>query len=140
MHIIWFYISLANTNPQPPLYSDMITSASPSDADVNNDPEYVRVYSLPLFFARLFRNCAYLEYTSRGKLPEPPAIGVYQASKGDVGELCCPCFFRTESASSDDSGDMNKDKGTISSPSSNVINRSYESMNDESLSVQDDMA
>lgn len=106
-----------------------------SEADVNNDPEYVRVYSLPLFFARLFRNCSYLEYTSRGKFPDPPANG-YQASKGDVGELCCPCFFGT-SKSCDDAGDMNKeaDEGSISSPGSNVINRNYESMN-----VQDDMA
>lgn len=57
-----------------------------------------------------------------------------------MGELCCPCLFPTESASSEDSGDTNKDKESISSPSSNVINRAYESMNDESMNVQDDMA
>ena len=65
-----------------------------SKADVNNDPEYVEVYSLPLFFAKTFRNCAYLEYTSRGKMPNPPENGVYQASRGDLGDLCCPCLFR----------------------------------------------
>lgn len=45
------------------------------DVDVNNDPEYVRVYSLPLFLAKLFHNCDYLEYASIGKLPDPPLNG-----------------------------------------------------------------
>jgi len=67
-----------------------------SRADINNDPEYVQVYSLPLFFAKIFRNCGYLEYTSRGKMPDPPENGVYQASRGDLGDLCCPCLFRGE--------------------------------------------
>ena len=60
-------------------------------ADVNNDPEYVEVYSLPLFFAKLFKNFSYLEYPSLGHMPDPPANG-YQPGRADVGELCCPCF------------------------------------------------
>jgi len=64
-----------------------------SKADINNDPEYVAVYSLPICFAKMFRNCGYLEYTSRGEMPAPPANG-FQGSRGDIGDLCCPCFFR----------------------------------------------
>jgi hypothetical protein len=60
-------------------------------ADVNNDPEYVEVYSLPLFFAKTFKNFAYLEYPALGRMPDPPVDG-YKAGRSDVGELCCPCF------------------------------------------------
>uniref|UniRef100_A0A6S8I3C4 Uncharacterized protein n=1 Tax=Amphora coffeiformis TaxID=265554 RepID=A0A6S8I3C4_9STRA len=59
--------------------------------DVNNDPEYVEVYSLPLFFAKTFKNFSYLEYMALGRMPDPPANG-YQPGRADVGELCCPCF------------------------------------------------
>jgi nucleobase transporter 1/2 len=62
------------------------------DADVNNDPEYVEVYSLPLCLARTFRNCSYLEYTAHGKMPAPPVNG-YQAGRGDIGDMCCPCIM-----------------------------------------------
>jgi hypothetical protein len=62
------------------------------DADVNNDPEYVEVYSLPLFFAKIFRNCSYLEYAAHGKMPAPPVNG-YQAGRGDIGDMCCPCLM-----------------------------------------------
>ena len=98
-----------------------------SEADINNDPEYIRVYSLPLFFAKIFRNCSYLEYTSRGKLPDPPANGKYQASKGDVGELCCPCFEGNDSDENDENNDADVESNN-SPPGSNVIVRTYESI------------
>jgi nucleobase transporter 1/2 len=60
--------------------------------DVNNEPEYVRVYSLPLCFAKLFRNCGYLEFPALGRLPDPPRDG-HQSGRGDAGELFCPCFY-----------------------------------------------
>jgi nucleobase transporter 1/2 len=62
-----------------------------SKVDVNNDPEYVQVYSLPLCFARTFRNCDYLEYIALGRMPAPPAKG-YKPGRGDIGDLCCPCL------------------------------------------------
>lgn len=49
-------------------------------ADINNDPEYVKVYSLPLALAKIFRNCNYLEYASLGRLPPTPKNG-YQVRK-----------------------------------------------------------
>lgn len=52
-------------------------------ADVNNDPEYVKVYSLPLFLAKLFGNCSYLEFVSLGHLPNPPKEG-YEPGRGDA--------------------------------------------------------
>lgn len=61
--------------------------------DVNNEPEYVQVYSLPIGLAGLFRNCGYLEYPALGRLPDPPRDG-YRSGRGDVGELCCPCLYR----------------------------------------------
>lgn len=61
---------------------------STQPADVNNDPEYVEVYSLPLFFANLFKNFSYLEYPALGRMPDPPANG-YQPGRADLGELCC---------------------------------------------------
>ncbi|KAL7554156.1 hypothetical protein ACHAWF_017557 [Thalassiosira exigua] len=69
--------------------------AKASEADVNNDDEYVKVYSLPLCLARVFKNCTYLEYTSRGKMPPPPVNG-YQHGSGDLGDLCCPCIFQSD--------------------------------------------
>ena len=65
-----------------------------ANADIYNDKEYIETYSLPLFFAKAFRNCGYLEYLSRSEMPRPPADGQYHQSRGDVGELCCPCLFR----------------------------------------------
>jgi nucleobase transporter 1/2 len=62
------------------------------DADVNNDPEYVQVYSLPFCFAKMFRNCSYLEYAAQGKMPAPPVHG-YQAGRGDICDMCCPCIM-----------------------------------------------
>jgi solute carrier family 23 (nucleobase transporter), member 1 len=60
--------------------------------DVNNDPEYVEVYSLPICLARLFRNCGYLEYPSLRRFPNEPVNG-YVSSGADLGDLCCPCWF-----------------------------------------------
>jgi solute carrier family 23 (nucleobase transporter), member 1 len=74
------------------------------DADVNNDPEYIAVYSLPLVFARLFRNCGYLEYASRGAFPPEPLNG-YQSGRGDLGDLCCPCFMTTRPDHAGDADD-----------------------------------
>jgi nucleobase transporter 1/2 len=83
---------LDNTIPGTPKERGLLAWAHVRDADVNNDPEYVKVYSLPLFFAKLFKNCGYLEYVSRGRMPNPPANG-YQPGHGDIGELCCGgCF------------------------------------------------
>jgi len=87
-------------------------------ADVNNDPEYVEVYSLPLFFAKTFRNCAYLEYTSRGKMPNPPENGVYQPSRGDLGDLCCPCLFRGDL---DEEGNENNEESEKVEPGDSPI-------------------
>lgn len=61
--------------------------------DVNNDPEYVEVYSLPIGLAKIFRNCNYLEYPALGRMPDPPVNG-YVSSGADLGDLCCPSFFR----------------------------------------------
>ena len=58
-------------------------------ADIHNDPEYIETYSLPIFFAKLFRNCGYLEYTSQGHFPDPPEND-FQPGRGGVGDLCCP--------------------------------------------------
>mmetsp|Transcript_21634 Transcript_21634/g.34805 ORF Transcript_21634/g.34805 Transcript_21634/m.34805 type:complete len:556 (+) Transcript_21634:3-1670(+) len=61
--------------------------------DVNNDPEYVEVYSLPIGLAKLFRNCGYLEYPALGHFPAEPKDG-YVSSGADLGDLCCPCWFK----------------------------------------------
>mmetsp|Transcript_28787 Transcript_28787/g.69724 ORF Transcript_28787/g.69724 Transcript_28787/m.69724 type:complete len:579 (-) Transcript_28787:148-1884(-) len=61
--------------------------------DVNNDPEYVEVYSLPIGLAKLFRNCGYLEYPALGHFPAEPENG-YTSSGADLGDLCCPCWCR----------------------------------------------
>lgn len=58
--------------------------------DINNDPEYVEVYSLPLFLNKVFRNCGYLEYPALGHFPAEPENG-YQPGGADVGQLC-PCW------------------------------------------------
>lgn len=62
--------------------------------DVNNDPEYVEVYSLPIGLAKIFRNCGYLEYPALGRMPDPPVNG-YVSSGADLGDLCCPCWCGT---------------------------------------------
>jgi Permease family len=59
-----------------------------NNADINNDTEYVEVYSLPLFFAKVFHNCGYLDAVGTGRMPIPPANG-YQAGRGDICEVCC---------------------------------------------------
>jgi hypothetical protein len=61
---------------------------------VNNDPEYVEVYSLPIGLAKVFRNCAYLEYPALGRMPDPPVNG-FVSSGADLGDLCCPCWCGT---------------------------------------------
>ena len=97
-----------------------------SNADLNNDPEYIDVYSLPLFFARMTRNCVYLEYTSRGKMPPPPENGKYQASRGDLGDLCCPCMFRDDMGD-DEGGHDSRESEEIgvpnNSPTGNKMDR-----------------
>lgn len=60
-------------------------------AKTSNDPEYIKVYSLPLCLAKAFRNCSYLEYASQGRMPDAPDGG-YRPGSGDIGELCCPCI------------------------------------------------
>jgi len=70
-------------------------------ADVNNDPEYVRVYSLPLFLARVFRNCSYLEFACLGRMPPQPKNGykvrfvrlVLHASCSLFVVRCSYCWF-----------------------------------------------
>ena len=63
--------------------------------DIYNDPEYVEVYSLPIGMAKLFRNCAYLEYPAMGRFPEEPVKG-YVSSGADLGDLCCPCWCNSK--------------------------------------------
>ncbi len=41
-------------------------------ANINNDPEYVEVYFLPIGLAKMFRNCGYLEYQGLGDCPFLP--------------------------------------------------------------------
>lgn len=65
--------------------------------DVNNDPEYVEVYSLPIGLAKIFRNCGYLEFFALGRMPDPPVNG-YVSSGADLGDLCCPCWLGTKPA------------------------------------------
>jgi nucleobase transporter 1/2 len=60
-------------------------------SNTNNDPEYIKIYSLPFCLSRVFRNCVYLEYASQGRIPDPPEGG-YRPGTGDIGELCCPCI------------------------------------------------
>lgn len=81
------------------------------DADINNDPEYVKVYSLPLCFAKIFRNCSYLEYATHGKLPDPPVNG-YQAGRGDIGDVCCPCIM-PELEGDNDEGDYDAEAFSV---------------------------
>lgn len=59
------------------------------NADIHNDPEYIRVYGLPRFLAPIFQNCGYLEYCGLGNFPPPPADGVFRSGQGDIGDLCC---------------------------------------------------
>lgn len=70
-------------------------------ADVNNDPEYVKVYSQPLFLAKIFHNCSYLEFTSLGRWPDPPKNG-YIGGRGDIGDHLCPCFLRRAASGNDE--------------------------------------
>ena len=125
--IVAFIISLtldATSGGATPEERGLSAWEGASKADVNNDPEYVEVYSLPLFFAKTFRNCAYLEYTSRGKMPNPPENGVYQASS-DLGDLCCPCLFRGDLDEEDNENNEEKEKGEPGdSPIGNAMIRS----------------
>ena len=84
---------------KPPTHSLVYSFAQP--ADVNNDPEYVEVYSLPVGLAALCCNCSYLEYPAIGRLPDPPKHG-YVSSGADIGDLCCPCICPDRSLTSDD--------------------------------------
>ena len=84
---------LDNTVPGTPEERGMQIWNKVKYVDVNNDPEYVQVYSLPFGLARLFRNCGYLEFPALGRMPDPPRDG-YQSGRGDLGEMCCPCFYR----------------------------------------------
>ena len=46
-------------------------------------------------------------------MPEPPANG-YQPSRGDIGELCCPCFFRyDEKRGSEDQEDVDDESPPV---------------------------
>lgn len=102
-----------------------------SAADINNDPEYIQVYSLPLCFPRMTHNCAYLEYTSRGKMPPPPENGVYQASRGDLGDLCCPCLSRDETNRESNDQESAEEEGTRDSPTENKMHCEEESSESE---------
>ena len=107
--VLMLSIFLDNTIPGTRKERGLLIWARVGKADVNNDPEYVKAYSLPLCFAKLFRNCSYLEYGGRGEFPEPPANG-YQSGKGDVGELCCPCVFSRVSTVQHDAEDKDCDE------------------------------
>jgi len=56
------------------------------------DEEFQGVYGLPWCFAKLFKNCVYLDYLEGGfKWPETPKDG-YISSHGDCCEMFCPCI------------------------------------------------
>ena len=127
--IVAFIISLtldATAGGASPEDRGLATWEAASNADINNDPEYIDVYSLPLFFARMTHNCGYLEYTSRGNFPPPPDNGKYQASRGDLGDLCCPCMFRDDMGD-DEGGHDSRESEEIgvpnNSPTGNKMDR-----------------
>jgi hypothetical protein len=70
----------------------MFLSGRGSLADTHFIFDITQVYSLPICFARVFRNCGYLEYPALGRFPAEPVNG-YVASGADLGDLCCPCWF-----------------------------------------------
>ena len=55
-------------------------------ANINNNPEYVEVYSLPIGLAKMFRNCGYLEYLGLGRLLNPPAMDISRVV--ETSETC----------------------------------------------------
>lgn len=84
-------VFLDNTIPGTPRERGLHAWAKVRNADVNNDPEYVKVYSLPGFLAKLFHNCSYLEYPSLGHFPPRPEQD-YKAGSTDLLVLCCACL------------------------------------------------
>lgn len=95
--------TLDNTVPGTPEERGMKIWSQVKYVDVNNDPEYVEVYSLPVGLAKPFRNCGYLEYPALGHMPDPPRDG-YQSGRGDLGDLCCPCICRKTDTNGDTLG------------------------------------
>ena len=82
--------SLDNTIPGTPQERGLHVWASACHVDVNNNPQYVQCYSLPLALAQLVSNCGYLEAVHRGRLPDPPRYG-WQPTRGDLWELFDSC-------------------------------------------------
>eukprot|EP00934_Nitzschia_sp_Nitz4_P000891 Nitzschia sp. Nitz4//scaffold29_size155292//44476//46586//NITZ4_002647-RA/size155292-augustus-gene-0.202-mRNA-1//1//CDS//3329546415//891//frame0 len=97
-------------------------------ADVNNDPEYVEVYSLPLFFAKLFKNCGYLEVPALGHFPDPPRDG-YTPGGADLGDLCCPGMCGKNTLEHDDEVE-------VVNESPDVSDKKEPSAGDESEAVE----
>ena len=106
--VLMLSMFLDNTIPGTRKERGLLVWSRVSAADVNNDPEYVKAYSLPLCFAKLFRNCSYLEYGGRGEFPDPPVDG-YRSGRGDVGELFCPCMFPRVGTLEEEGNDNNDD-------------------------------
>lgn len=60
------------------------------------DEAFQSVYGLPWCFARLFKNCVYLDWISLGfQWPTKPKGG-YISSSGDCCEMFCPCIFKSK--------------------------------------------
>lgn len=86
---------------------------------MNNDPEYVEVYSLPIGLSKLFRNCSYLEYPALGKFPDAPRNG-YVSGGADLGDLLCPCWCEKPNFDTDEN---------VKTPSDDSKGNSQESEN-----------
>ena len=82
-----------NTIPGTDEERGLCAWAHAQHADIHNDPQYVKVYSLPRFAANLFQNCGYLERFHRGTMPIPPANGEWEGGQGDLGDLILACFW-----------------------------------------------
>ncbi|KAL7556534.1 hypothetical protein ACA910_018276 [Epithemia clementina (nom. ined.)] len=91
-----------NTIPGTDEDRGLLAWAHAQHADVHNDPQYVKVYSLPRLAANLFHNCGYLELFHRGTMPHPPASGEFQGGRGDLGELCCGARRRQQQLQEED--------------------------------------
>jgi len=55
-------------------------------SSASND-EFGRVYNLPGFLPKIFKNCAYLDYIETGKWPDNSGV----AGEGDVCQVFCCC-------------------------------------------------
>ncbi len=90
--------TLDNTIPGTPEERGMQIWDKVKFVDVNNDPEYVQVYSLPLCFAKLFRNCDIPNFQLLDDFRSPlvMAIRVVGAMPASCSVLACTVTFRVK--------------------------------------------